>query len=336
MGRTWIVFGKPDSRVPLKGYSQLYPLELWMYSNNTGSRALPGFFYVLFFMPGDIGEYRYYKPFVDGPLSLVRGTQFRSNRDVYKLLQSIRGDVAHAAFSLIPSEPLDTDDLRPSMTGDALVARIQDWANSPDQVARIREGRMSAAHVQSLLSLPGRPPALGRCLPWPLDGSWWLDYALLVDKAEYGERDGDRLQVNAGFRLFTLSGDLIVEDNEKRAFHAFEPGGGFVPFVLANRIPIVPGSYRLEITLSNAATSRIYKLERQVAVSYRRTSPSRSPCSLPPPRGRKAMRPTRRSGSVEYSLSRLWTPAFIHAPRCERLSRCNFRSNPHRTSLSIM
>src|SRR4051812_47197621 len=268
MGRTWIVFGKPESRVPLKGYSQLYPLELWMYSNNTGSRALPGFFYILFFMPDDIGEYRYYKPFIDGPLSLVRGTQFRSNRDVYKFLQSIRGDVAHAAFSLIPSEPLDTDEFRPSMTGDALVARIQDWANTPDQVARVREGRTSTAQVQSLLSLPADRPLTADVLPLAgFDGSWWLDYGVLVDKPDYGQRDGEQLRVNAGFRLFTPKGDLIIEDNEQRAFHAFNASGEFVPFVLANRIPIVPGSYRLEITLTNAGTSRIYKADRQVAAA---------------------------------------------------------------------
>jgi GWxTD domain-containing protein len=268
MGRTWILFGKPDSRVPLKGYSQLYPLELWMYSNNTGSRALPGFYYVMFFMPEDIGEYRYYKPFIDGPLKLVRGTQFRNNRDVYRMLQQIRGDVAHAAFSLIPSEPLDTDEFRPSMTGDALVARIQDWANSPDQVARVREGRALTANVKSLLTLPADQPLSAEVLPLTgFDGSWWVDYAVLVAKPEYGERDGDRLRVSAGFRLMSINGDLIVDDNEQRSFPAFDGNGAFLPFLLSNRIPVVPGSYRLEITLTNRTAGRMYKVERQVAVS---------------------------------------------------------------------
>jgi GWxTD domain-containing protein len=268
MGRTWIMFGKPDSRVPLKGFSQLYPLELWMYSNNTGSHVLPGFFYVLFFMPNDIGEYRYYKPFTDGPMSLVRGSQFQTNQDVYRFLQSIRGDVAHAAFSLIPSEPLDTETFRPSMTGDALVARLQDWADTPDMVARVRQGHALVAHVESAISLASDQPLSADILPLAgFDGTWWLDYAVLVNNPEYGRRDGEHLLVNAGFRLLTPKGDLIIEDSEQRGYTAFGADGAFVPFVLANRIPIVPGEYRLEISLKNPASSRIYKIERPVSVS---------------------------------------------------------------------
>ena len=267
MGRTWILFGKPDERIPVVGYSQIYPMELWTYTNKTGSRALPGIFYVLFFMPGDIEEYRYYRPFVDGPLSLVRGTQFQSNRDVYRALQAIRGDLAHAAFSLSPSEPVDTDEFKPSMTGDAMVARIQDWANSPDQVARVREGRSLRARVRSLMTLPADQPPAAEVLPLAgFDGTWWLDYAVLVDKPEYGVRDGEQLRLDAGFRLYTVKGDLIVEDEEQRGYPGFDANGNFLPFLLANRIPIVPGSYRLEITFTNAKTSRIYKVDRKVAV----------------------------------------------------------------------
>ncbi len=42
MGRAYILFGAPTSRHPFVGYSQIYPLELWFYENNTSSTALPG------------------------------------------------------------------------------------------------------------------------------------------------------------------------------------------------------------------------------------------------------------------------------------------------------
>ena len=44
MGRTYILFGKPRSRAPYKGYGQIYPLELWFYSNNSGNPSFPPFF----------------------------------------------------------------------------------------------------------------------------------------------------------------------------------------------------------------------------------------------------------------------------------------------------
>src|SRR5260370_37730870 len=61
-GRTWIELGKPVSRAQFMGYSQIYPLELWFYDNNTSNPALPSFFYLMFFMPEDIGEYKHYLP----------------------------------------------------------------------------------------------------------------------------------------------------------------------------------------------------------------------------------------------------------------------------------
>jgi GWxTD domain-containing protein len=114
MGRTWILFGKPTSQHPFVGYSQIYPLELWFYDNPTHSPSLPAFFYVLFYMPGDIGAYKFYRPFLDGPMKLVRGSQFNSNRDVYRFLSPLGGDVAHASLSLVAGDPIDTRNYQPA------------------------------------------------------------------------------------------------------------------------------------------------------------------------------------------------------------------------------
>ncbi len=129
MGRAYILFGAPSSRHPFVGYSQIYPLELWFYENTTNSPSLPGFFYLMFYIDGDIGEYKFYRPFMDGPMKLVRGSQFNSNRDVYKFLQPLGGDVAHASLSLVPSEPVDTQNFRPEMGSDILISKIQNFAN---------------------------------------------------------------------------------------------------------------------------------------------------------------------------------------------------------------
>ena len=102
MGRAWILFGKPKSHVTFIGYSQLYPCELWFYSNETGDPSFPSFFSLLFYMPEDIGEYRFYRPYLDGPMQLVRGSQFNANSDVYSFLRPIGADLALASMSLIP------------------------------------------------------------------------------------------------------------------------------------------------------------------------------------------------------------------------------------------
>src|SRR3984957_19052061 len=158
MGRAYILFGPPTSHHEFIGYSQIYPMELWFYQNTTNSPALPGFFYLLFFIDGDIGEYKFYRPFLDGPMKLVRGSQFNSNKDVYKFLQPMGQDVARSALSLVPSEPIDTVNYQPDMSSDMLLARIENYANTPFNVQRIRTMRSLHEKVTSTFRVDANRP----------------------------------------------------------------------------------------------------------------------------------------------------------------------------------
>ncbi len=265
MGRTYILFGPPVSRASYTGYGQVYPLELWFYRNTTGNPSLPSFFYVLFFRPDDSPEFRYYRPVLDGPMKLVRGTQFRSNRDVYEFLKPLGGDVARAAFSLIPGSPLDPERLEPEMASEMLVARIQNYANDAWEVRRLREARQLRAQVTSFLLLPDERPLEGVTLVFAdAGGELWLDYAVLVDDAAMGRTDGrGSLEVSSSYRLYTESGELAFEDSVKAAYDAYE-SGEFKPFVLAGRIPLVPGRYRLEVEIANRELAKAWKFERTI------------------------------------------------------------------------
>ena len=135
MGRAYIFLERPLRAIRLLATARSIPMELWFYQNNTNSPSLPAFFYLLFYIDGDIGEYKFYRPFLDGPMKLVRGSQFNSNKDVYKFLQPMGGDVAHASLSLVPSEPIDTVNYQPDMSSDMLLARIENYANNPFNVS---------------------------------------------------------------------------------------------------------------------------------------------------------------------------------------------------------
>lgn len=267
MGRTHILLGKPVSRASFKGYGQIYPLELWFYRNPSGNPSLPPFFYVMFYMPDDTGEYRYYRPFLDGPLKLVRGTQFRTNRDVYEFLKPLGGDVARAAFSLIPSDPLDTEEFKPNMASDLLVAKIQNYANDPWEVRRLRETQQLRAQVTSWLLVTEEHPLEATVTVFAdPEEEYWLDYAVLIDDEKLGRPDGrGNLLVASGYRLFARQGELVFEDTAQAAYPAYEDGR-FQPFLLARRIPLVPGGYRLEIEVANREAGRSWKFERAVEV----------------------------------------------------------------------
>jgi GWxTD domain-containing protein len=270
MGRAYILFGAPTSRHPFVGYGQIYPLELWFYSNSTNSASLPGFFYLMFYISGDIGEYKFYRPYLDGPMKLVRGSQFNSNADVYKFLKPLGGDVAHAALSLVPSEPVDTVNYQPDMSSDMLVARIENFANNPYNVSKLREMRSLHAKVNSyFLVNQDKPIEISSLVLADPMGKSWLDFGALIDDPKLGQRDGSQLKVHLAYRLTTTTGETVLEDADDRSFAAFEdtPAGEkkFAPFVLAGRIPIEPGSYKLAIEISNREAQQAYKGEIEVS-----------------------------------------------------------------------
>jgi len=270
MGRAYILFGAPTSRHPFVGYGQIYPMELWFYDNNTHSPALPSFFYLLFYIYGDIGDYKFYRPFLDGPMKLVRGSQFNSNKDVYKFLQPMGGDVAHAVMSLVPSEPVDTVNYTPDMSSDMLLARIENFANVPSNVSKLREMRSLHARVESYFSVnQDRPIEINSLVLADPTGKDWLDFGILIDDPKLGQRDGSQLKVSIGYRLTTQSGETVLENSEERAFAAFDDAASgdkkFTPFQVASRIPIEPGAYKLMVEVTNRQAQQTYKGETTVA-----------------------------------------------------------------------
>lgn len=273
MGRAYIVLGPPIAAHPFVGYGQIYPLELWSYTNNTGDPSLPPFFNLLFFQPEGIEEYRFYRPYLDGPLKLVRGSNFNANKDVYHELVKMGADVAHAAFSFIPNDPIDTQSFHPEMSSDMLVNKIANLANDTFNVRKIREMRALRGYVRSyLLVTQDRPLKLDSLVLTDPSGQYWLDYVVAVDREDLGvpAKNGTDLNLRIDYHLTAPDGSLIVEDSEERAYPAFEigPNGkSFLPFEVANRLPIVPGKYQLEVNIVNKAVGKSYKAVRSFVVA---------------------------------------------------------------------
>ena len=193
--------------------AKIYPLELWFYQNSTNSPVLPAFYYLLFYIDGDIGEYKFYHPFLDGPMKLVRGSQFNSNRDVYKFLQPLGGDVAHAVFSLVPSEPIDMQNFQPDMSSDMLIGKIQNYANNPFNVQRIRTMRSLHEKVTSVFRVDANRPieVTSLVLADPI-GKYWLDYGVLIDDPKAGAQPrGCAAEASCiSYRLMTQAGETIL------------------------------------------------------------------------------------------------------------------------------
>ena len=65
-GYYYLVLGPPLERRYFTTESAIWPLELWFYKG-AEEYGLPDYFYLIFYQPGGLGDYRLYYPGVEGP-----------------------------------------------------------------------------------------------------------------------------------------------------------------------------------------------------------------------------------------------------------------------------
>ena len=89
---------------------------------------------------------------------------------------------------------------------------------------------------------------------------------MLIDDPKLGKPDasGSQLKLSVSYRLTTPAGDTVLEDSEDRAYTAFDADKKFQPFLIANRLPIEPGSYKLSVQVTNRDAEQTFKGETDV------------------------------------------------------------------------
>lgn len=105
-GYFYLLLGKPLERQAFTTFSQVWPVELWYYQGAV-EYGLPPYFYLVFYQPQGLGDYRLYSPGVEGPEALVVPSMTARvlTRDrAYQVLKDISGELAAASLSFLPGE----------------------------------------------------------------------------------------------------------------------------------------------------------------------------------------------------------------------------------------
>lgn len=155
-GRVYITLGPPQQRSIYNIYRNLRRMEIWFYSSNTP--ALPPFFYVVFYQRENIGDFRLYSPYFDGPDKLV--TTMRGQNDrvaALKIVDESAGrEVARTTLSLIPDEPTDMQGATASLQSDVVLSTIRNFANHPLVKAELESRRQMLESVTARLISEGQ------------------------------------------------------------------------------------------------------------------------------------------------------------------------------------
>ncbi|MDH4273078.1 MAG: GWxTD domain-containing protein, partial [Candidatus Aminicenantes bacterium] len=105
-GYFYLLLGKPLERQLFTTFSQVWPVEVWYYKGAV-EYGLPPYFYLLFYQPQGLGDYRLYSPGVEGPETLVIPSMTARvlTRDrAYQVLRDVSSELAGASLSYLPGE----------------------------------------------------------------------------------------------------------------------------------------------------------------------------------------------------------------------------------------
>jgi len=271
MGRAYIVVGPPKQKQNYHDSQNLRPMEVWFYSNNHA--ALPPFFYLVFYREDNFSEYKLYSPAFDGPQKLVtqRGeTRMQAWQTIEK---NGSGELARIALSLLPDEPIDTQNATSSMESDIMLGILRDLANHPLSIEELNLQRMRASvratlvftgETLGVLALPVRNSA----------GNTRVDYLLRLSKPEdfsLAETSGDRYYFNIGVRaevygtdnklLFTQERSYTKNLNRDQYQRVKDRVFGF-----EGSLPLSPGNYHLEFQFTNWLKKVSYRVKQDVIV----------------------------------------------------------------------
>jgi GWxTD domain-containing protein len=258
MGRIYIILGPPKQRAPYHEQANLRPMEIWFYEAD--NPALPPHFYILFFKHSAAEAWRIYSPRMDGPIELVSTGE--SQNDIKMALRFIRGsagdEVAKITCTLIPAEHVDLDDPQPTMESDMMLATINDLPDNPLTRQHIEANRL-LEHVTMSVLTGDSDLSLEYEVIRDEEGRETLSYLLRVPRPD-GRLVGRRGDGSAYYDL-SLRTSLVTPDG-KSAYDQEDQMTGTLTdaqlevvtrkrFAAEGRLPVVPGNYVLEATLTN-------------------------------------------------------------------------------------
>ena len=272
MGQVYITLGEPKQRAKYYGRSEVRPMEIWFYDN--ANRALPPFFYVLFFDKNGNGDMKLYSPYMDGPAKLATSVMsVNDNASAIKAIDRAMGrEVARTTLSLVPDEPVNINDPRPSLQSDVMLGIITNLANHPYTKDELKQRRLLeettsrvvlADEFLDVLAVPLRDSV----------GNPNLHYLLrLRNPGDFAvQRADDKVSFNVecAASVFDAQNHLIYRQEKKVAKYLEKDELDRLKqssFGYEGWLPLEPGKYRVDFLLSNKVTKTAYRATREIVV----------------------------------------------------------------------
>ena len=268
-GRIYLSLGPPLERQIYATHSTLWPLELWYYQGEQ-EYGLPAYFYLIFFQPDSLGEYRLYSPETDGPTSLVIPNMISgpvTQTSAFRALREISGELGSASMSYIPAEAglgmtsLSTGSLLSGVYG----LPEKKYSDAYARTYLLYKDHVEVDYSHNYIESSGRVNVVLH------GGQPFLHWSLEPAQINFAERGG---RYYAGYQLL-----LKLEDRDGRTLWEKEEEiplsitpaeyekHGRRRFAFQDVIPVIPGEFKMFLLLKNRTTRDFTSFETILSVS---------------------------------------------------------------------
>jgi GWxTD domain-containing protein len=272
-GQTYITLGPPAHKETHYGAGNLRPLEIWFYSNTMP--PLPPFFYIMFYQRDNIGDFRFYSPYFNGPTELVTGVEaINDNTAALKMIQdSVGPQVARLAQTLLPDETIDQQG-RISLASDIMLSQVKSLANQPAYKAVLERRRKLLEDVSSRIVVEGRNLDIVTLPVRDSHGLTRLDYAIRMrNPSDLTVTDGGNgrytYAIEVRVRVFGPDGKLIFTQQRPVTDSMDKTSLARIKdkvFGYEGSLPLPPGKYRLDFLLTDWQKKLGLHAEREVTI----------------------------------------------------------------------
>jgi GWxTD domain-containing protein len=252
-GFYYLLLGPPLERQMFTTHSEFLPLEMW-FCQGDPRFGLPPYFYLIFYQPMGMGEYRLYYPGAEGPEKLVipsMSQQTVTRGSAFQAVKKVNSELASATLSYLPGE-------RPqgvsSFSSDQIIAGVRE----------LPEKEFSDAYARNYLNYKdfvetehtdNYTESTFLVKVFRTAGVAFLHWTLEPNRVNFAERNDAlyasfelvvRLEDSAGRSVYEQTEEIPLKiTREQYKQHERQR------FAFQDILPVIPGDYRVLFLLKN-------------------------------------------------------------------------------------
>jgi len=267
-GQFYLLLGPPLERQRFATHSEIWPMELWFFKGEE-KYGLPAYFYLIFYQPEGIGDYRLYYPGIEGPGKLVVPSLYGESRiktSPVDIIKKVSSELSSASTSYIAGEK---NYGMSSLSSEALIAGVKDLKEKKFSDAYARSYLDFKDHVETEYSDKFLASDF-KVRIFRTNGQAYLHWTIEPERISFELRNNVYLaQFELFLRLEDPAGNLVYQTQEEIPLRLNEDqykSHERRRFAFQDVLPVIEGTFKINLLLKNKTGRDFSSVDLKVTV----------------------------------------------------------------------